>query len=294
MEHLTIFNGLKPASERMSKEQLQKRLEMVRLHNLPKVVTKSYSGGMKRRLSVVLSTIGNPKIIFLDEPTTGMDPDNRRYVWDLLQEIKKDKLIILTTHSMEEADKLSDYVVMIAKGKLRCAGIPLELKHKFGAGYRLSLSIINEHIEDMKNFMKRALPDAYLRNENAGSLVYALPDTDPDHTMADFFDFLNSKQLTYVKEWGLQNTTLEDVFITVTNKVMGEDIDFNANSKKANFDTNQRDAQQKTLQRYEKRYRALKSEAAALRELLDQYQIDHKFIASQDVEIQYGKSLQSK
>lgn len=69
---------------------------------------------MKRRLSVVISTIGDPKICFMDEPTTGMDPVNRRHVWSFIEKFKKDRVIVMTTHSMEEADVLGDRIVIMA------------------------------------------------------------------------------------------------------------------------------------------------------------------------------------
>lgn len=69
---------------------------------------------MKRRLSVVISTLGDPKICFMDEPTTGMDPVNRRHVWSFIEQFKKDRVIVMTTHSMEEADVLGDRIVIMA------------------------------------------------------------------------------------------------------------------------------------------------------------------------------------
>ena len=74
---------------------------------------KTYSGGMKRRLSIAIASVGDPKIIYLDEPTTGMDPISKRFVWKLIEKLKNDKAIIMTTHSMDEADILSDRVVVI-------------------------------------------------------------------------------------------------------------------------------------------------------------------------------------
>jgi ABC-type multidrug transport system ATPase subunit len=94
---------------------------------------------MKRRLSVAISSIGNPKVIFFDEPTTGMDPVSRKSVWQLMLELKKDKTIILTTHAMEEADALADRIAVVVDGQLKCIGTPLNLKNTFGDGYRISM-----------------------------------------------------------------------------------------------------------------------------------------------------------
>jgi ABC-type multidrug transport system ATPase subunit len=96
---------------------------------------------MKRRLSILLSTIGNPQVIFLDEPTTGLDPVNKRFIWSMIQNIKKQRAVILTTHSMEEADFLSDRIGVIVEGNFKCIGTPLELKKSYGSGYLLTFSI---------------------------------------------------------------------------------------------------------------------------------------------------------
>ena len=97
----------------------------------------SFSGGMKRRLSVACALLGDPKLVFLDEPTTGMDPVSRRQVWDIIERAKQGRAIILTTHSMEEADILGDRIAIMARGNLRCLGTSLRLKQKFGAGYQV-------------------------------------------------------------------------------------------------------------------------------------------------------------
>ena len=86
-----------------------------------------------------MAVIGDPKILFMDEPTTGMDPVSRRDVWKLIQKMKKSKVIILTTHSMEEADILSDRIGVINEGKMRCVGTPLFLKNTYGDGYRITI-----------------------------------------------------------------------------------------------------------------------------------------------------------
>mmetsp|Transcript_33156 Transcript_33156/g.30077 ORF Transcript_33156/g.30077 Transcript_33156/m.30077 type:complete len:98 (+) Transcript_33156:708-1001(+) len=94
---------------------------------------------MKRRMSMAIAFIGDPKVVFLDEPTTGMDPKNRRYVWELIQNMKKGRVVILTTHAMEEADILSDRIAVIVGGSIKCVGTPLYLKNNYGDGYRLSI-----------------------------------------------------------------------------------------------------------------------------------------------------------
>jgi len=114
--------------------------------------TRQLSGGMKRRLSVAISLVGDPKIVFLDEPTTGLDPENRRQLWDILTESKRKRAMVLTTHSMEEADVLCNRIGIITDGTLRCVGSKVRLKTLYGGGYHL---YINCHKD--KYFLKLQL-----------------------------------------------------------------------------------------------------------------------------------------
>lgn len=97
-------------------------MENVFLTKFANLKSTELSGGMRRRLSVSISLVGNPKIVFLDEPTTGLDPENRRQLWDILTNCKGGRAIVLTTHSMEEADVLCSRVGIINNGVLRCVG----------------------------------------------------------------------------------------------------------------------------------------------------------------------------
>jgi ABC-type multidrug transport system ATPase subunit len=93
-------------------------------------------------LSVLMLTAACPltlQVIFLDEPTTGMDPVSRRQVWDVIESVKRERCVVLTTHSMEEADILGDTIGIMAKGRLRCIGNSVHLKSKFGAGYEITV-----------------------------------------------------------------------------------------------------------------------------------------------------------
>ena len=105
---------------------------------------------MKRRLSVAISIIGNPAILFLDEPTTGLDPDNRRKLWDILLACKHaDRSILITTHSMEEADVLCDTISILTNGILRCIGSAQHLKAKYGNGYYMYINCDRNKLKGM-------------------------------------------------------------------------------------------------------------------------------------------------
>lgn len=136
---------------------------------------RTFSGGMKRRLSIAVAGIGNPKILFLDEPTTGMDPKSRRQVWSLIQKLKKDKSIILTTHAMEEADVLSDRIMVINQGLKKCLGTSLNLKNTFGEGYKLSLIVGNKNSKKIQDYIKTLIPSSKLLDSSGGSLLFTIP-----------------------------------------------------------------------------------------------------------------------
>ena len=133
-EHIALYAAIKGESQ--IDFCIQKSLSQVGLLASKANLVKSLSGGMKRRLSVAIGAIGNPPILIMDEPTTGMDPLNRIQIWDLIHELKKGQTIILTTHLMEEAEVLSDRIAILSEGSLFCVGTPLVLKNMYGDGYK--------------------------------------------------------------------------------------------------------------------------------------------------------------
>ena len=136
---MRMFSKIKGVPNDEIEEKSNELLVQVGLEDVKDAQVSTYSGGMKRRLSVAISVIGDPRIIFMDEPTTGMDPVSRRDVWTLIQELKKDKTIILTTHSMDEADILADRIAVVSEGVLKCVGTSLYLKNTYGDGYRVNI-----------------------------------------------------------------------------------------------------------------------------------------------------------
>lgn len=107
-EHMRMFCKIKGIPDNLIPSITDKNLKSVNLKDVKKSRVSTFSGGMKRRLTVAIACIGDPEIVFMDEPTTGMDPVSRQNVWKLIQKLKKNRIVILTTHSMEEADILSD------------------------------------------------------------------------------------------------------------------------------------------------------------------------------------------
>ncbi|XP_056861847.1 ABC transporter A family member 2-like [Raphanus sativus] len=190
---------------------------------------------MKRRLSVAVSLIGDPKLVFLDEPTTGMDPITRRHVWDIIQETKKGRVIILTTHSMEEADILSDRIGIMAKGRLRCIGTSIRLKSRFGTGFVANISFSeknnqennkNDHNgeaggadshEPVKKFFIDHL-NVKPVEENKAFMTLVIPH-EKENLLANFFAELQEKETEFgISDIQIGLATLEEVFLNIARK----------------------------------------------------------------------------
>ena len=118
-------------------ELITKCLGGVELLGKANELVRTFSGGQKRRLSVALSLLGNPSVVVLDEPTTGMDVITRQSVWKSIQALKGKATIIMTTHAMEEADALGDRIAVLSRGKVQAQGTALDLKNKYGVGFHL-------------------------------------------------------------------------------------------------------------------------------------------------------------
>ena len=143
-EHLIFYARLKGITRKDEKFRVNEAMKEVFLEKFEGFKAQALSGGMKRRLSVAIALVGDPKIIFLDEPTTGLDPENRRQLWDILVESRGKRAMVLTTHSMEEADVLCSRVGIINEGVLRTVGPQVRLKSLYGGGYHLYVNCHKE------------------------------------------------------------------------------------------------------------------------------------------------------
>ncbi|KYR02307.1 ABC transporter A family protein [Tieghemostelium lacteum] len=155
-EHLELYSEFKNRPKEIVRKEIEDLLSQVGMSEIADQRVNIYSGGEKRRLSIAISMIGNPKIIFLDEPTTGLDVLQICKVWEIILKAKQDRAIVLTTHSMMEADILSDKIGIMALGKLRCLGDNLHLKNKFGTGYKVTIylktsSLVNQNNNNNNN-----------------------------------------------------------------------------------------------------------------------------------------------
>ena len=217
VEHLLFFGNVKGMYGSNLDRACEKVITDIGLSEKRHVLSSALSGGMKRKLSLAIALIGDPKFLLLDEPTSGMDPYSRRSTWELLQQCKKDRVVLLTTHFMEEADTLADRVAIMSEGLIRCSGSPLFLKTRFGAGYVLSLS--KSHLEvpvdKIELQVKNIIPNAVLTSSVAGEVIFRLP-IDAVPLFAQLFSMLKeNSSLLGINSYGISLTTLEQVFISL-------------------------------------------------------------------------------
>jgi len=126
---------MKSLSSDYKEKAINKKIEEMNLGEYTDKLSGTLSGGNKRKLSVAMAMIGNPRIVFLDEPSTGMDPKARRFMWKVISRVateRHDSTVILTTHSMEEAEALSTRLGIMVKGNFQCIGTPQHIKSKYG------------------------------------------------------------------------------------------------------------------------------------------------------------------
>ncbi|ORX91346.1 P-loop containing nucleoside triphosphate hydrolase protein [Basidiobolus meristosporus CBS 931.73] len=136
-EHLRLYASLRCPNN--AAEAVGTIINEMTLQEVADQRVGTYSGGNKRRLSIAMAAVGNPKVLILDEPTAGVDISARKSIWEAIRKLKKSNSIILTTHSMEEADALCDRIGIIVKGRLAALGTPQRLKNTYGKGYKVSL-----------------------------------------------------------------------------------------------------------------------------------------------------------
>lgn len=149
-EHLYFHAVLKNIPKAKRNGLIEKLMTEMDLTEYAKIRSKALSGGNKRKLCVAIAMLGNPPIILLDEPSTGIDPKAKRFMWDIISRIskkRKQSAVVLTTHSMEEAEALSTKIGIMVKGQFKCFGNSQHLKNKFSSGYELDFKI-KEPAED--------------------------------------------------------------------------------------------------------------------------------------------------
>ena len=219
------FDNLKPTEAleywaglydmKISKSEVNSLLESVDLTARKSVLSSKLSGGEKRKLGIALSLINEPELLFLDEPTTGLDPKARRDLWHLIEQIrKKGTTVFLTTHYLDEAEKLADHVAIMHKGRIVARGSPQELITKYGKTTVIVLSGVGS--EALREVQRRGIEAT---EENGDVLV---PVKDPAE-MRVVFQKLSGIELK-IPDMYTRRQSLEDVFLNLVGAKMDEGV----------------------------------------------------------------------
>lgn len=209
-ENLYVHSVLYNIPRHEIKDRIENMLKTVKLYDRKNDIIKKYSGGMKRKLEIARGLIHTPKVLFLDEPTLGLDPHSRKDIWNYIKRIKKEHniTIILTTHYMEEADSLSDRVAIINKGNILTINTSNELKKEIGNEILILKADVNENEIKKLNFIKS------LEKQNEYYII----------TSKEIARNINLilKYVKNIKEMEIRKTSLEDVFIKLTGEKLDE------------------------------------------------------------------------
>jgi ABC-2 type transport system ATP-binding protein len=212
-ENLNLIGKIHGISSRELKIRSQQLLETMGLTGRVKDQVRKFSGGMKRRLNVMMALIHNPEVLFLDEPTLGLDPQARRAIWEYIVRLKGEKTILLTTHYMDEADFLADRIGIMDEGKIVALGTSTELK----------TSMLEKHtmIIYAWNLTQRVIDEMRSRYAEVEVTNGTMIITDKQLDFKEIVDRLHSSgavvRSAYIKE-----PTLDDVFLHVTGRELRE------------------------------------------------------------------------
>lgn len=214
LDNLDFHARLYNISKKLKENKIKDMLNLVGLWDSREKKVETYSGGMKRRLEIARGLLHQPKVLFLDEPTLGLDPQTRRKIWDHISHLKKKKeiTILLTTHYMEEADYLCDRVAIIDKGKIVALGKPSELKSKLGGDIiKVKIKNINNQIID--SIKKQIYPMKIKISDN----IINFHTKESESKIVDIIDTVKSSRGEII-EVSIHKPTLEDVFIYHTGR----------------------------------------------------------------------------
>ncbi|XP_059142624.1 phospholipid-transporting ATPase ABCA1-like [Physella acuta] len=224
-EHLIFSLKIHGLYNNESKAAIVDRLNALGLGGKMNSLASKLSGGQKRKLSLACAFSGDTKVIFLDEPSSGLDPAARREMWAFLKTMREGRTILLTTHYMDEADVLGDRIAIMAEGRVKCCGTPMFLKRVYGAGYTLKIvkqpSCLTDVVTEQ---ILQIIPKAKYISETNSEIHYLLPEN-----VTEMFPELlkvleNDAEQLKITGFGLTATTMEDVFVKVGEGGVAEDV----------------------------------------------------------------------
>uniref|UniRef100_A0A803TK52 ATP-binding cassette sub-family A member 2 n=1 Tax=Anolis carolinensis TaxID=28377 RepID=A0A803TK52_ANOCA len=211
-EHLELYTRLRGVPWKDQERVVKWALEKLELSKYADKPASTYSGGNKRKLSTAIALIGYPAFIFLDEPTTGMDPKARRFLWNLILDIiKTGRSVVLTSHSMEECEALCTRLAIMVNGRLKCLGSIQHLKNRFGDGYMITVRTKSSlNVKEVVRFFNRNFPEAVLKERHHTKVQYQLKSE--QISLAQVFSKMEQVvDVLGIEDYSVSQTTLDNV-----------------------------------------------------------------------------------
>jgi len=212
-ENLTLIGRVHGGRKEDVKNRSDELLEMMGLSDRAGERVKKFSGGMKRRLSIAMALVSDPEVLFLDEPTLGLDPQARRKVWEYIAELKGKKTILLTTHYLEEVDSLADRIAIIDEGRIVAMGTPRELKD--------SVSDIQVMVVKARNLTPGVIEGLRQRYPEVTEVEGGVEIRAKEFDVYALQDYLRPTGVI-VESTHITETTLDDVFLQLTGRELRE------------------------------------------------------------------------
>jgi len=230
-QNLRLFGRLYHMSEEEIDKKIDFLLDLAGLTAFRKAYAGTFSGGMKRRLETVKSLIHDPKILVLDEPTTGLDVQNRTKVWELIRKINKEQgvTILMTTQYLEEADEVCNRIAIIDHGKVIALGTPTELKHNISKGDIIEIATNRQQLEEVAKIVKKTLGE---EPRISGDKVSVPVSADAVKKMEKIMNELNASKIQ-VHGISMHEPTLDDVFLKLTGASLRDATTENVQSSRA-------------------------------------------------------------
>ncbi|XP_009078410.1 PREDICTED: ATP-binding cassette sub-family A member 10-like [Acanthisitta chloris] len=227
-EHLQTYAAVKGVCKEDTTAAVNRIVNALQLQDYLKKKARKLSAGVTRKLCVAICMLGNPSVLLLDEPSTGMDPNGQRCVWKMIRDALKTKEsgAILTTHYMEEAEAVCDRVAIMVSGHLRCIGSIQYLKNKFGKGYLLEIKVKDpEHSDLLHAEILRIFPSAARQERFPSLLVYKVPMEDALPLSQSFSKLEKAKQTCNLEEYSFSLNTLTQVFLELSREQEKDNFD---------------------------------------------------------------------
>ena len=218
IENLELAAKLHHVPMSIARSRAKDMLSLVELESFAEKRVSMYSGGMKRRLQLATALIHKPEVLFLDEPTVGLDVQTRTNIWNYLRKLNKEEglTIFLTTHYLEEADQLSDRIAIMDHGTIRISGSPAELKEGLH-GDVITLELSSKGATELSEFLN-SLEDV-VRVERIGASSYRMRVLKAEPVLSSVISAVTSRNLK-IKEISLSRPTMDQVFLEVTGRSM--------------------------------------------------------------------------